>query len=94
MRNVINLYFLISLTGIGGCSLELPVKVEPGNTVDLIAASSSQATYEFTTKYKAVELPYMREAADKECIRYGRHAGLPQIAEYTFDRSRATYRCE
>jgi hypothetical protein len=94
MRKVIYLCFSISLTCIGGCSLEVPSKVEPGDTVDLISASLKQATYEFTTKYKNIELPYTREAADKECVRYGQHAGRPQITEFTLDRSRVTYRCE
>jgi len=87
------LLIAISLTGIGGCSAwEAPVN--PGDTVDVIAVSPNEATYEYTTRFEKIELPYTREEANTACLRRKLHAGRQTIAQTTFKRSRVTYTCE
>jgi c-di-GMP-binding flagellar brake protein YcgR len=93
MRAILYLFITLTLTMLAGCK-SWDAAFHAGDSVDLIAASPTAVSYEYTTKFESIELPYTRDAANKECMRYQRRAGRRTVAIVTFERSSVTYTCE
>ena len=77
---------------VGGCGLFGAVFVKPGATVDLVAGSANQVTYEYTHSYDS-ELPFAGREAERHCGSFGRHAELGTIVKKNIDRSLVTFHC-
>jgi hypothetical protein len=80
-------------TFLTGCALGGALFVKPGQTIELISASQTQVTVEYTHHYDS-ELPYAGKVAEEQCSRFGKHSALIQIVQKTIDRSLATFRCD
>jgi len=68
------------------------LNVQPGQTADLIAASSHQVTYEYTHSYSK-ELSAVGKLAEAQCNKYGKHAEIGEIVRRNLDRSMVTFYC-
>jgi uncharacterized protein YceK len=84
--------FTVSL--LSGCAdmMGAVLNVQPGQTADLIAASSRQVTYEYTHSYTQ-ELPAVGKLAEAQCNKFGKHAELGEIVRKNMDRSMVTFYC-
>lgn len=84
----------ICFSTLQGCDLVGPLMgVKPGSTVDIISASQSEVTLEYTHDYD-FELPAAGRIAEQQCNRFGKDAALVSTSVKDIDRSYATFRCE
>jgi hypothetical protein len=81
------------LSAIQGCDIVGPLVVKPGSTVDVISASRSEVTLEYTHDYD-FELPAAGRIAERECNRFGKDSAFVSTTWKNIDRSYATFRCE
>lgn len=86
---------LLMLPTLTGCAdiMGAAMNVQPGQTITLVTASSSQVTLEYTHSY-SWELGAAGRFADEQCQRFGKHAAFVSSVRENIDRSLATFRCE